>query len=125
VQDAIEPAIRRIADGVAAAHGAKAEVRYERRYPPTINTAAETEIAAGAAAQVVGEAKVIRDPTPSMGGEDFAFMLQARPGAYVWIGNGEAKGGAMLHNPAYDFNDEVLPIGASYWARLVETVLAG
>ena len=123
VQDGIEPAIRRIADGVAAALGAAVTLRYERRYPPTVNSAREAEIAAGVAAEVVGAENVEREPVPSMGAEDFAFMLQAKPGCYVWLGNGAGEGGCMLHNPGYDFNDEVLPIGASYWARLVETQL--
>ena len=121
VQDTIEDGIRRIAEGVAASQGAKVRVRYERRYPPTVNTEKETEIAAAAAAEVAGASNVIRDFTPSMGAEDFAFMLQARPGCYVLIGNGEESAG--LHNPHYDFNDEVLTTGASYWARLVERVL--
>ena len=120
VQDLIEDGIRRIAEGVAASQGAKVRIRYERRYPPTVNTEKETEIAAGAASEVAGAANVIRDYTPSMGAEDFAFMLQAKPGCYVLIGNGET---ASLHNPHYDFNDEVLPLGASYWARLVEREL--
>ena len=120
VQDLIEDGIRRIAEGVAASQGAKVRIRYERRYPPTVNTEKETEIAAGAASEVAGAANVIRDYTPSMGAEDFAFMLQAKPGCYVLIGNGES---ASLHNPRYDFNDEVLPLGASYWARLVEREL--
>jgi amidohydrolase len=124
VQRSIEPAIRRIAEGIARAHGAAiAAMRYEMRYPPTVNTAAETEIAARAAAAVIGEENLVRDPTPSMGAEDFAFMLQAKPGSYVWIGNGPTEGGCLLHNPHYDFNDEILPIGASYWATLVEQTL--
>jgi hippurate hydrolase len=121
VQDAIEAGIRRIATGVAAAHGATASVRYERRYPATVNSAAESEVAARAAAQVVGEGNVVRTPNPSMGSEDFAFMLQARPGSYVWLGIGEDR--PRLHNPRYDFADEALAVGASYWARLVETAL--
>ncbi len=124
VHDAIEPAIRRIAAGVCQAMGARFDLRYERRYPPTVNSAAEAERAAQAAAAVIGAAAVLREPTPSMGSEDFAFMLQKKPGAYVWIGNGPAPGGCGLHNPHYDFNDEILPIGASYWVRLVETLLA-
>jgi len=120
VQDLIEDGIRRIADGVAASLGAKVRIRYDRRYPPTVNSEKETEVAAGAAAEVAGTPNVIRDFTPSMGAEDFAFMLQARPGCYVLIGNGESAG---LHNPHYDFSDEVLPLGASYWARLVEREL--
>jgi hippurate hydrolase len=121
VQDGIETAIRRIAAGVASAHGVTADLRYERRYPATINSAAEAELAARAAGQVVGEGNVIRDPTPSMGSEDFAFMLQARPGSYVWLGIGEDR--PRLHNPRYDFDDAALAVGASYWARLVETAL--
>jgi hippurate hydrolase len=125
VQKSIEPAIRRIAEGIAQAHGAEiASMRYEMRYPPTVNTAAETEIAARAAAAVVGADNLVRDPTPSMGAEDFAFMLQAKPGSYVWIGNGPTEGSCLLHNPHYDFNDEILPIGASYWATLVEQTLS-
>lgn len=124
VRDQIEPAIRRIADGACSALGAAAELRYERRYPPTFNAPAETEIAAAAAASVVGGSNVKRDLLPSMGAEDFAFFLEKKPGAYIWIGNGIAANGGMLHNPNYDFNDAVLPLGASYWVRLVESVLA-
>jgi len=124
VQDTIEPAMRRIAEGVAAAHGATAELRYERRYPPTVNTAPETEIAARVAAEVAGPKNVDHAPVPSMGAEDFAFLLRERPGSYIWIGNGAGEGGCFLHNARYDFNDEILPLGASYWARLVETELA-
>ncbi len=128
VQDGLEPAIRRLVEGIATAHGATAELHYEKRYPPTVNTEAETDIAAAVAADVVGADNVLRDPAPSMGAEDFSFMLQQKPGSYIWMGNGdgsgEGEGGCMLHNPNYDFNDEVLPLGASYWARLVETVLA-
>jgi len=124
VHKSIEPAIRRIAEGVAQAHGAQiAGFRYEMRYPPTVNTAAETELAAKAATAVIGAQNLVRDPTPSMGAEDFAFMLQAKPGSYVWIGNGPTEGSCLLHNPHYDFNDQVLPIGASYWATLVEQTL--
>jgi hippurate hydrolase len=123
VRDAIEAQLSRIAEGVAAAHGARVAIRYERRYPPTINHEAETEIAARIAADVVGIANVDRNPTPTMGAEDFAFMLEQKPGCYIFIGNGPSDGGKVLHSPHYDFNDEVLPIGASYWARLVETVL--
>jgi len=122
VRDMLEPAIRRIAEGVGAALGATIEMRYERRYPPTVNSPAETEIAAATAAALVGPDNVRRDLLPSMGAEDFAWFLEQKPGAYIWIGNGADQ--AMLHNPHYDFNDEILPLGASYWARLVETVLA-
>jgi amidohydrolase len=124
VQDAIEASIRRIAAGVAAAMGASVDMRYERRYPPTVNSPRETEIAAAIAAEVVGEGNVDRELQPTMGSEDFAFMLQAKPGCYVFIGNGTGDKAVGLHNPHYDFNDEILPIGASYWVRLVERVLA-
>jgi hippurate hydrolase len=124
IQDLVEARLKHIAEGVAATHGCTVALRYERRYPATINSAAETGIAADALAEVVGGANVLRDLQPTMGSEDFAFMLQAKPGCYVWIGNGPGEGGCTLHNPAYDFNDEILPIGASYWARLVERSLA-
>ncbi|MHA1564487.1 MAG: M20 aminoacylase family protein [Alphaproteobacteria bacterium] len=123
VQDALEPAINRIVDGICAAHGASATVTYERRYPSTVNTVAETEIAAAAAVSVVGAHAVDRQPVPMMGSEDFAYMLKERPGCYMWVGNGPGESGCMLHNPHYDFNDEVLPIGASYWAALAESLL--
>jgi amidohydrolase len=124
IRDLMEPAIRRIAEGVCASLGASMELRYERRYPPTVNSAAEAEIAAAAAASLVGADNVRRDLLPSMGAEDFAWFLEQKPGAYIWIGNGAGADQAMLHNPHYDFNDEILALGASYWARLVETVLA-
>ena len=123
VQDSLEPAINRIVNGICAAHGASATVTYERRYPPTVNTVAETELAAAAATSVVGVDAVDREPIPMMGSEDFAYMLQKRPGCYIWVGNGPGESGCMLHNPHYDFNDEVLPIGASYWAALAESLL--
>ena len=124
VQDQIEAGIRRICAGIDATHGTRCAVRYERRYPPTVNHPREAAIAAEALAKVVGRENVLTDLQPTMGSEDFAFMLQAQPGCYVWIGNGSGEGGCMLHNPRYDFNDEILPIGASYWATLVEQVLA-
>jgi hippurate hydrolase len=120
VRDILEKRIREIAEGVAAAHGATAAVRYQRHYPPTINSEAETALAAATLDEIVGPDRVRRDLLPSMGAEDFSFMLHERPGSYVWIGNGDGDG---LHNPGYDFNDEILPLGASYWARLVERLL--
>jgi amidohydrolase len=124
VRDQIELAIRRIAEGVCRAGSAQIELRYERRYPALINASAETEIAAATAASLVGESNVKRDLLPSMAAEDFACFLEQKPGAYIWIGNGSAEAGGILHNPRYDFNDQVLPLGASYWVRLVESVLA-
>ncbi len=124
VGDQIEAAVRRIADGVAATHGVQARVHYERRYPPTVNEATETALCAEVARALVGPDKVFTDKSPMMGAEDFAFMLQEKPGCYVWIGNGSVDGDRQLHNPHYDFNDEILPVGASYWARLAEIKLA-
>lgn len=123
VQETVEPAMRRIIDGVCAAFGAQGELRYERRYPATVNSERETRWAAEAAADVVGREHVCLDPAPCMGSEDFAFMLQERPGCYIWMGNGPSSQGRMLHNPRYDFNDEAIPVGASYWVRLVERLL--
>jgi hippurate hydrolase len=123
VQDLIERRIRQIAEGIATAHGASASVRYDRRYVPTVNSPDETELSARAAADVVGADNVLRHLPPVMGAEDFGWMLREKPGCYVWIGNGKEKGGCMVHNPKYDFNDDVLPIGASYWSRLVEQIL--
>jgi hippurate hydrolase len=124
VQAQIEAGIRRICAGIDATFGTRCSLRYERRYPPTVNHPRETAIAAEVIAKVVGSENVLTDLKPTMGSEDFAFMLQAKAGCYVWIGNGPGEGGCMLHNPRYDFNDEILPIGASYWATLVEHVLA-
>jgi amidohydrolase len=124
VQDVAETAMRRIATGIAASFGMEAEIVYQRNYPATINDIAESDYAATIAADVVGTENVMTGLPPKMGAEDFSFMLNERPGCYIWIGNGPGEGGCYLHNPGYDFNDEALPIGASYWARLVETRLA-
>ena len=123
VREAVEPAMRRIANGICEAAGAAMELDYHWRYPSTVNHAEETDLAATAAAAVVGVDNIERHPMPSMGSEDFAYMLRERPGCYVWLGNGSTEGGCMLHNPGYDFNDEILPVGASYWATLVEQIL--
>ena len=124
MQVLIEESMRRIAEGICGAHGLVGEFIYERRYPPTINTADETEVAMAAAANVVGQDNVDPNVTPVMGSEDFGWMLMEKPGCYVFVGNGTGEtGGCMVHNPNYDFNDEILPVGASYWAELVRTVL--
>jgi hippurate hydrolase len=117
VRDLAERRIRQIAEGIAAANDAVALVEYERACPVTVNHAEETGHAARAAIDVVGERNVDTDVDASMAGEDFAFMLQARPGAYIMIGNGDT---AALHNPSYDFNDEALAYGISYWVKLAE-----
>jgi hippurate hydrolase len=119
VQDRIEAALRRMCEGVAAAFGVRIEFEYRRGYPPTVNTAAEAARCAAVARAVAGEDRVLTTLPPSMGAEDFAFFLQHKPGAYVWIGNGPGEGGCMLHNPGYDFNDELIPVGAGYWVELV------
>jgi hippurate hydrolase len=123
IRDWLKPSMQRVVDGVAAAFGATVEFDYLRRYPSTINHLAETEIAAKIAAEVVGQERVDTNTPPLMGGEDFSFMLEKVPGCYLFIGNGEGEGACMVHNPGYDFNDEILPIGATYFSRLVETVL--
>jgi hippurate hydrolase len=123
VQDLVEQRMREICTGIAAAYCTEVKLRYERRYPPTVNAERETEICAAVLTRMVGAQNVAMVP-PVMGSEDFAFMLQAKPGCYVFVGNGPGEGGCVLHNPNYDFNDEVLPLGASYWANLVEHLLA-
>lgn len=117
VRDLAERRIGELAAGIAAAHGASIDYEYERACPVTVNHPAETDHAARAAIEVVGADKVDTEVDPTMAGEDFAFMLQARPGAYILIGNGDSAG---LHNPAYDFNDEAMAAGISYWVRLAE-----
>jgi len=118
---AVEEGIRRIVAGVASAFGATSIVDYQHRYPATVNEPAATAIAARVAEEVVGSEQMVADAPPSMASEDFAFMLQARPGCYVWLGSGD--GVRALHSPGYDFNDAVLPVGAAYWVRLAETIL--
>ena len=123
VQDRIEAAIQRLSSGVAASHGVQAHLDYRRGYPPTINSAAEAALCIEVAASVAGANQVRTDMPPSMGAEDFSYMLREKPGCYVWIGNGEAEGGCMLHNPRYDFNDAILPLGVAYWVALVKRLL--
>jgi amidohydrolase len=124
MQNLIESGIGRVAEGVAAAHGASAALTYRRCYPPVLNHAQETEFAAGVMDVIVGLENVERGTPQVMGSEDFAFMLLEKPGTYVWIGNGGEAGGCLLHNPHYDFNDEILVLGATYWVRLAERFLA-
>jgi amidohydrolase len=118
-----EQSIRSIATGIASAMGGSADITYYKGYPATRNHAAQLGKALGVAAKMVGAAKVIDDVPPTMGGEDFAYMLEAKPGAYIFLGAGSEVAGQNLHQVNYDFNDELLPLGASYWAQLVETVL--
>ncbi|GAB3432404.1 M20 family metallopeptidase [Massilia solisilvae] len=131
VLDLIEKRMQEIASGVAAGFNASIDFEFERNYPPLVNHARETAFAVEAMKAVVGEANVDTNVEPTMGAEDFAYMLQAKPGCYVFIGNGEGEhrahghglGPCQLHNGSYDFNDQLLPIGASYWVRLTEMSL--
>jgi amidohydrolase len=131
VLDLVERRMGEIAQGVAAAFNAGVDFSFKRNYPPLVNHAAQTAFAIEAMKAVVGDENVDANVEPTMGAEDFAFMLQAKPGCYVFLGNGEGEhrlgghglGPCQLHNGSYDFNDQLLPIGASYWVRLVEMSL--
>ena len=118
-----EKRIQEIATSVAQGLGASAEVEYRRGYPATVNTEKEAVFAAQVGEKVFGKGNVVTDGEPTMGGEDFSYMLQAKPGAYVFLGQGGQQGGCFLHNPGYDFNDEVIPLGAGYLAALAEESL--
>ncbi len=130
VLDTIEARMGEMANAIAAAYGCTAEFHFERNYPPTINHTAQAQIVQRAAAAVLGSGQV-QAQEPTMGAEDFAYMLQAKPGCYFFLGNGEGDhrssghgmGPCMLHNPSYDFNDALLPIGVQIWAALVQTEL--
>jgi hippurate hydrolase len=122
-QDAIERRLNDLVHSIAGAFGATAQLKYERAYPATVNTEREAEFAARVADMLVGADNVVRDLEPSMGSEDFSFMLQRRPGAYARLGQGGAEGGCFLHNSRYDFNDEVIPLGAGYLAALAEQAM--
>ncbi|KAA0698600.1 amidohydrolase [Neorhizobium sp. P12A] len=117
VRNIAEHRLRQIVTSLASAHGAEAEIHFHRNYPVTFNHAAETEHAAAAARVIAGDQNVNAEVDPLMGGEDFSYMLNARPGAFIFIGNGDS---ANLHNAAYDFNDDVIAHGISYWVRLAE-----
>jgi hippurate hydrolase len=123
MRDLAEKRMGEIVQSVSAAMGCTATLDYERNYPVVVNHERETEFAASIASKIVGADKVETAMPPVMGGEDFAFMLEGRPGAFIFTGNGEDS--ANLHSPHYDFNDEIIPLGASYWVELVETRLAG
>jgi hippurate hydrolase len=131
VLDLIEARMKQIAEHTCAAYDAVCEFEFVRNYPPTINSAPEAEFARRVMAEIVGAEHVLPQE-PTMGAEDFAYMLLARPGAYCFIANGDGShrdgghgtGPCMLHNPSYDFNDDLIPLGATYWVRLAETWLA-
>lgn len=121
VRDMAEERLRQVVEGTAAVYGATAKLTYNRDYPVTVNHPDATDKAARVAALVAGDHMVENNMVPSMGSEDFSFMLEARPGAFIFVGNGDS---ASLHHPEYDFDDDLIPIGASYWIKLVETSLA-
>jgi len=131
VLDLIEQRMRQIAEHTSAAFGVSCEFEFDRNYPPTINSPHEADFARKVMAGIVGDTQVLPQE-PTMGAEDFAYMLQAKPGAYCFIGNGDGVhremghggGPCTLHNPSYDFNDELIPLGATYWVRLAEAWLA-
>jgi hippurate hydrolase len=119
-QDLIEKRLHAVVEGTAQLYGAKATLTYSRDYPVTCNHERQTAFAASVAGEVAGKDRVDSNTAPIMGAEDFSFMLNARPGAFIFVGNGDS---ASIHHPAYDFNDEAIPLGTSYWARLVETAM--
>jgi metal-dependent amidase/aminoacylase/carboxypeptidase family protein len=120
VRDRLEARLMEVVPAAAAAYGAKAEVHYHRGYPVTVNDPVRAAFAADVARAVAGPERVNDAVKAEMGAEDFAFMLEARPGAYIFVGNGDS---ASLHHPEYDFNDAAIPWGASYWVKLVEAAL--
>ena len=122
IRDLLQKRVREVVEGTARLYGAKAELTYSIGYPVMVNEERQTALAAAVAGEIAGADKVDTDCPPVMGAEDFAFMLQERPGAFIFVGNGASAG---LHHPAYDFNDEAIPSGTSYWVRLAETALAG
>jgi hippurate hydrolase len=131
VLDMIERRMKHVAEHIAAAHDAVCEFSFHRNYPPTVNSEKEAEFARQVMVSIVGEENVLKQE-PTMGAEDFSYMLQAKPGAYCFIANGDGAhremghggGPCMLHNPSYDFNDDLIPLGATYWVRLAEAWLA-
>ena len=126
VLDLIEARMKAMSDAISAAYGCSAEFQFERNYPPTINHAAQTQVVREVASRVLGPGQ-LQEQEPTMGAEDFAYMLQAKPGCYFFLGNGEGEhrtsghgmGPCMLHNPSYDFNDALIPVGDQIWAALV------
>ena len=122
VRDLLQQRVGEVAEGTARLYGASAKVSYHRGYPVLANHERQTSFAASVAREIVGDTKVNIDVAPVMGAEDFAYMLEERPGAFIFVGNGDSAG---LHHPAYNFNDDVIPVGTSYWVRLTETALAG
>jgi hippurate hydrolase len=125
VRAALLRRVEEVTASIAAAFNARSSVQWSISFPPVMNDVQQTALAAEAAASVAGVENVATDSEPSLGSEDFAYMLEEKPGCYLFIGNGSTTGGCVIHNPAYDFNDDILALGASYWVRLVERFLAG
>ena len=122
VRELVKKRVYDVVEGTAKLHGAKADLSYSPGYPVLVNNESRAAFAASVAAEIAGKDKVDRNTPPLMGAEDFAYMLEERPGAFIYVGNGDS---AMLHHPAYDFNDDAIPLGTSYWVRLAEIALAG
>ncbi len=123
VQELVERSIERLCSGISAANGAQISVHFDHRYPPTVNSVPEANFCCEVAREVFGHEHVLTDIQPSMGAEDFSYMLREKPGCYVWLGNGPGTGGCTLHNPHYDFNDDLLTLGVDYWVNLVKKAL--
>ncbi len=123
VRELVSRRVIEVVEGVCSSLGATGRVEFATRFPAVINSSESTQLASRTAAQIVGTDNVETESDPVMVSEDFAYMLEARPGCYILIGNGEGEGGCMIHNPGYDFNDEVLTVGASYWASLAQNFL--
>jgi len=123
VQAVLEQRLKELCSAIALGFGATATLHYERMYPATINTESEAVFAADVAESLVGADHVVRDLEPSMGAEDFSFMLQTKPGAYLRLGQGTGASGSALHNSRYDFNDEILPLGSALHASLIEQAM--
>ena len=126
VRDLLQKRITELAHALAGAYGCTSEVDYDRRYPPLVTHAEQTAVSVAAAAALVGPENVAANESPKTGSEDFAFMLEARPGGFVMIGNGVEPDGSFhnVHTPRYDFNDKILTLGAGYWVSLVHQELA-
>jgi hippurate hydrolase len=122
VRDLLERRVADVVEGTARLYGARVNFQWRRGYPVLSNHERETAFASAIAGEVAGAGRVETNMAPIMGGEDFSYMLNARPGAFIFIGNGESYG---LHHPRYNFNDDAIPYGTSYWVRLVETAMAG
>lgn len=120
IRELVEQRLRLMVENITAAFGATVKLDFQPGYPVTVNHDAETAFAADVAEAVAGEGRIDRDMAPLLGGEDFSYMLEARPGAFIFLGNGDTQ---MVHHPEYDFSDEAIPYGVSYWAKLAETAM--